>query len=453
MLADAGQVGRAEPGRATAGVRDVLIVDDSRVQRRILGAQLARSGYQVSEAASSEEALAMCRHAMPDIVISDWMMPGMTGLDLCRAVRAIGSEKYVYFILLTSKTEATDVALGLDVGADDFLTKPITGDELRARIAAGQRILRMQDELRDKNRLLTDTLGQLQDLYDALDRDLREARRLQQSLVRDRYRRFGPAEVSLLLEPCGHVGGDLVGFFPVDARRIAVYALDVSGHGITSALMTARLAGFLSAGTPELNIALEPSEAGGYSAIDPAEVARRLNRIVQDELRTESYFTMIYADIDLPTGDVALVQAGHPHPAVLRADGGVEFLGRGGLPVGLLPEADYETVATRLCPGDRLMLLSDGITEAAGPGGAQLGEEGLARLLRLCAGASGPALPQALMAALSDYSGGVFSDDVSAVVVAFHPAESGPVRGALPAPERAAARPAQSPVARQPVSR
>ena len=87
---------------------------------------------------------------------------------------------------------------------------------------------------------------ELQAVYDSLDRDLIEARKLQQTLVRDRYQDFGRGTVSLLLRPSGHVGGDLVGGFRINARRIAIYAVDVSGHGVASAMMTARLAGMLS---------------------------------------------------------------------------------------------------------------------------------------------------------------------------------------------------------------
>ena len=152
------------------------------------------------------------------------------------------------------------MARGLDIGADDFLTKPVNGDELRARIAAGERILRMQRELTEKNRLLSVTLDELQGVYDSVNRDLLEARKLQQSLVRERHRNFGNAEVSLLLRPSGHVGGDLVGFFPINSRRVGFFSIDVSGHGITSALMTARLAGYLSGNSPDQNIALMLTE-------------------------------------------------------------------------------------------------------------------------------------------------------------------------------------------------
>lgn len=396
-----------------------MVVDDSRVQRKILGSQLARAGYEVIECASGEEALETLATRQPDMIISDWMMTGMTGLDFCRALRALGREGYTYFILLTSKNETAEIAQGLDVGADDFLTKPVSGDELRARIAAGRRILTMERAMAEKNRLLSSTLAELQGLYDSIDCDLIEARKLQQSLVRERSRNFGNSAVNLLLRPSGHVGGDLVGFFQITARRVGLFSIDVSGHGITSALMTARLAGYLSGNSPEQNIALVLTEFGIYDARPPAELAEALNAVVLREMQTENYFTLAYADVDLVTGRVALVQAGHPHPAIIRAGGGVDYLGRGGLPVGLLEGATYEGIEAQLLPGDRLFLMSDGITEAADPDGNQLGQDGLNRLITACGALRGAAFLEGLSGHLSDHTGGDFSDDVSGVCFEF----------------------------------
>jgi sigma-B regulation protein RsbU (phosphoserine phosphatase) len=407
----------ASPG--TVGSRRVLVVDDSRMQRRILSAQLSRSGYEVIEAGSAEEALAICQTCEPDIVLSDWVMPGMSGLDFCRAFRKMDRAGYGYFVLLTSKTEKNEVTEGLQSGADDFLSKPVNGDELRARLSAGERILHMERELKDKNRLLSSTLTELQGLYDVIDRDLTEACKLQQSLIKERHRSFGNAEVSLMLRPSGHVGGDLVGFFPINARRVGIYGIDVSGHGITSALMTARLAGYLSGSSPDQNIALMQTEFGIYDALPPGELAAYMNTLVLDEMQTESYFTLIYADVDLISGKVDLVQAGHPHPAVQRADGTVEFLGNGGMPVGLIEGAEYETITTRLQPGDRLFLMSDGITEAADPAGAMLGEEGLERIIRKSAGLRGTAFLDAIFWDLEAFAAGDLVDDVSAVFFEF----------------------------------
>lgn len=410
-------------GLAVPQMRRVMVVDDSRMQRKILSSQLARAGYSVTEAGSAEDALALAEIDPPDLVISDWMMPGMSGIEFCQALRAQVKENYVYFILLTSKTESAEIARGLDGGADDFLTKPVSGDELRARIAAGERILGMERELTDKNRLLSSTLGELQALYDSVDRDLMEAKKLQQSLVRERHRDFGKAEVSLLLRPSGHVGGDLVGFFPINARRVGIFSIDVSGHGITSALMTARLAGYLSGNSPEQNIALVLTEFGIYDARPPEELAEQLNRVVMQEMQTENYFTMVYADVDLISGRVVMVQAGHPHPAIQRADGRVEFLGKGGLPIGLVEPADWEAFEALLLPGDRLFLMSDGITEAEDAQGVQLGEAGLSRLMATCRDFGGADFLESLVLHLSDYAGDEFGDDVSGVLFEFHGAK------------------------------
>lgn len=415
---------QTEPATAPSGLLQlIMVVDDSRVQRKILSSQLARAGYRVVEAGSAEEALALLDHHQPDLIISDWMMTGMTGLEFCRELRGLGQAHYTYFILLTSKNETAEIARGLDVGADDFLTKPVSGDELRARIAAGERILRMERELKDKNRLLSSTLGELQGLYNSIDRDLMEAKKLQQSLVRERQRNFGNAEVNLLLRPSGHVGGDLVGFFPITARRVGFFAIDVSGHGITSALMTARLAGYLSGNSPEQNIALVLTEFGIYDARPPAELAAALNRVVLKEMQTENYFTLAYADVDLISGRVLMVQAGHPHPAVLRSDGGVEYFGAGGMPIGLIEDATYEDFEIQLRPGDRLFMMSDGITEAADSLGEQLGQDGLTKLMMQCADKKGADFLESLAALLSRYTNDEFDDDVSGVFFEFHGAK------------------------------
>ena len=401
--------------------RRVLVVDDSRAQRRILAVQLQRWGYQVVEAESGEAALDLCGHQAFDIVLSDWMMPGMTGLELCRAFKDLPREGYGYFILLTSKSEKAEVAAGLEAGADDFLAKPVNSEELRARLRVGERIVAMHMELVSKNRLVEATLDQLQKVYDSLDRDLIEARKLQQSLVMDRRRDFGTCSASALFRPSGHVGGDLVGSFQINPVHVAIYSVDVSGHGVASAMMTARLAGLLSGGSPDQNIALTGTSDGRLHAWPPEVVAARLNRVMLEELKVDQYFTMVYAEIDLERGLCRLVQAGHPHPMVLRASGAVDVLGHGGMPIGLIGNARYERVMVQLAPGDRLVLTSDGITECPDVSGAEFGQDGLIQSLTKGRALSSPDLLEAIVWDLSGHAGaGDFPDDVSALIFDYH---------------------------------
>lgn len=395
----------------------VLVVDDSKAQRVMLSMSLSRWGYHVTEAASGEEALLACQAAAFDIIVSDWMMDGMSGLDLCAAFRSLGQEGYAYFILLTSKSEKTEIAKGLEGGADDFLTKPVSPDELRARLRAGERIVGMQKELVQKNRLLGATLTELQRAQEMVDRDLIEARKLQQTLVRDRFRDWGRGAATLFLRTSGHVGGDLAGFFELNATHVALYSVDVSGHGVASAMMTARLAGYLSAASPDQNIALQRRADGGFDPLPAEQVAARFNRTMLEDLQVDQYFTMVYAQVDLFSGAVSLVQAGHPHPLILRADGRIDRLGGGGLPIGLLGDAVHDRVTAQLYAGDRLFLLSDGLTECPSRQGEELGEAGLEALIRKNSDLESAQLLDALIWDLSAHMGSEdFPDDVSGLL-------------------------------------
>nr|WP_275116199.1 SpoIIE family protein phosphatase [Aliiroseovarius subalbicans] len=408
--------------RGESAVRTILVVDDSRAQLRVLSASLTRQGYQVIEAGSGGEALACLEIDDVDLILSDWMMPGMDGLELCQALRDLQRDTYTYFILLTSKTEKGAVAQGLDVGADDFLNKPPNPEELRARIAAGDRILRMERELQEKNRLVSTTLAEISALYESLDRDLIEARKMQQSLVRERFRDFGTAQLSLLLKPCGHVGGDLVGFFKAGPNKVAVYSIDVSGHGIASALLTARLASYLSDGAPEQNIALVRDTDGTYVSRPPHEVAILLNDLMLEEMQSDLYCTLLLGCIDLETGRVDLTQCGHPNPAILHADGTMEYVGEGGLPIGLIPDADYDQFTVHLSPGDRLFFYSDGFTECENDAGVQLEEDGLERLVMQNADLDGGDFFEALVWDLDMFCGSQdFGDDLSGTMIEFQP--------------------------------
>ncbi|MDZ4087726.1 MAG: SpoIIE family protein phosphatase [Tabrizicola sp.] len=398
--------------------RHVLVVDDSRAQRHMVSMQLRRWGYRVSESESALAALDLCRSADIDIIISDWMMPGMTGLEFCRQFRALGRESYGYFVLLTSKSETTEIADGLEAGADDFLTKPVASNELRARLRAGERMLAMQAELLAKNRVIVSTLVELQKIYDSLDRDLIEARKLQQTLIRDRVRDYGWAKASLILRNSGRVGGDLVGSFRVDPDRVVVYSIDVSGHGVASAMMTARLAGFLTGSSPEQNLAFQTGPEGEHILLPPAAVVDRFNRLMLDEIQAEQYFTMVLAVVDRATGRLDLVQAGHPHPMLIRRDGRVHRLGHGGMPVGLIDSATYDQITVQIAPGDRLILVSDGFTECPLPEGRDFGEDGLVESLQASAHLSGLDLLEAMVWDLTAKAGtDSFPDDVSGIVL------------------------------------
>jgi len=126
----------------------ILIADDSLVSRHLLEATLRKWGYEVAVACDGEEALALLqKDDAPAVAILDWMMPGMTGLEVCRRVRVRAREPYTYILLLTSKSQKEDLIEGMEAGADDYITKPFDQHELQVRLRAGTRLVDLQAEL------------------------------------------------------------------------------------------------------------------------------------------------------------------------------------------------------------------------------------------------------------------------------------------------------------------
>jgi sigma-B regulation protein RsbU (phosphoserine phosphatase) len=204
----------------------------------------------------------------------------------------------------------------------------------------------------------------------------------------------------------------------VDEDRVVVYSIDVSGHGVASAMMTARLAGFLTGSSPEQNLAFQTGPDGEHVLLPPQAVVDRFNRLMLDEIQAEQYFTMVFAVIDRRSGRLDLVQAGHPHPMLIRRDGQVQRLGRGGMPIGLIDGATYDQVTVPLVPGDRLVVVSDGFTECPLPDGRDFGEDGLIESLRASEHLSGADLLEAMVWDLTSKARtDSFPDDVSGIVL------------------------------------
>ncbi|MCJ8336764.1 MAG: serine/threonine-protein phosphatase, partial [Epibacterium sp.] len=233
---------------------------------------------------------------------------------------------------------------------------------------------------------------------------------------------FGSSSVSLLLKPCGHIGGDLVGMFSPGVNRLGFYSIDVSGHGITSAMMTARLGGYLSSTYFDQNVGMEKKFNRFYALRPPEEVASLLNARLIADTGIEEYFTMAYCIADLRTGLVKMVQAGHPHPLLLRRDGSMEFIGQGGVPVGLVPDIGYSQEEFQMELGDRLLLYSDGFTEAHLKDGSMLDSDGLIDLVKKCKpGQTGQELLDDLYWNLTQMMGknSGLEDDISATLFEF----------------------------------
>lgn len=130
--------------QAAAGFPPILVVDDNQLQRTVLEASLKAAGYEVVTAENGKEALEIFRKGYYPIVMTDWVMPEMSGLELCRAIRSDDGERYTYIIILTSQNTKNDIIAGLEAGADEYLVKPAHQVELTSRLKTARRILDLE---------------------------------------------------------------------------------------------------------------------------------------------------------------------------------------------------------------------------------------------------------------------------------------------------------------------
>jgi len=147
----------------------ILIAEDDLTSRKVLESALRKWGYEVISTSCGDEALEVLRaEDRPGLAILDWLMPGLSGVEICRELRASDARNPVYVILLTALGRKEDVVAGLQSGADDYVTKPFDTDELRARIQVGQRVVELRDRLAIQVRDLESALAQVRTLHGIL---------------------------------------------------------------------------------------------------------------------------------------------------------------------------------------------------------------------------------------------------------------------------------------------
>jgi sigma-B regulation protein RsbU (phosphoserine phosphatase) len=399
----------------------ILIAEDERITRMTLARQLQSWGHDVISTEDGQQAWEQFE-ATPDIdiVITDWEMPHVSGLELVERIRKTTRPVYTYVIILTSRAEKTDVVSGIEAGADDYVSKPFDRDELRVRLLAGERIVRLERALNQQN-------AELRDANERIRIGLEAAARVQQSMLPKANVTTPHVRTAWKYVPTDELAGDAIGLYLIDDRYLVAYVLDVSGHGVPAALLSV-----------SAMHALEPEPAdssllrcgnGNRPAADgdvrlgtvqrPARIATELNRRFRAGEHDGRYMTMVLCVLDTHDGRAQVVCAGHPPPILLRAGAEVTMPDDGGFPVGIFDEAEYNDGFVQLHPGDRLCLFSDGVIEQTdGNNDEQFGRErivsGLSRRGELPADDAVPQLIEDLEAWAGSSN---FIDDVSLVLV------------------------------------
>ena len=393
----------------------ILVADDDRIVRTMLNKALKDWGHEVSLVKDGAEAWEMIKTNTYDLVISDWLMPEMNGVELCQHIRQVDDRPYIYTLLLTSKSENADLVTAFEAGADDFINKPVNFDVLRARIRAGERIIKLEHDLAHRNQKLHESNNELKRARAEINRDLEAGAALQRNLLPSTSLKINGYQFEWVYKPCSVVSGDILNVMPMENDYLCFYLVDVSGHGVPSALLTFSVNMILASDSHDINPLYNTHT---NELVSTGAVLCELNERYQLDEDTSQYFTIVYGLMNTKTGDFQIAQAGHPPPVVLGGDGKGQLIGDGGFPIGWLPVLDYDEVSHNLEEGGRLLLYTDGISECTNPEGEMYGNDRLKEYMERTRGLPLKASLEGVIDELYEWNDHQpFDDDVSMLAI------------------------------------
>lgn len=391
----------------------ILIAEDERITRLSLARQLEAWGHTVTAAEDGQAAWEAFGAGSFDIVITDWEMPRVSGVELIQRIRAHDGSNYVYVVILTGRTNKSDIVGGIEAGADDFISKPFDREELRVRLLAGERVVRLERTLHAQN-------AELRAAADRIRDDLLSAARVQRALLPKKSIQTDQVRTAWSFVPTDELAGDAIGLEFIDDRYLIAYVIDVSGHGVPAALLSVTAMHFLALAGEGASLLLDAREGQGIGPVQPpARTLAELNRRFCAGDNDGRFLTMVLFALDTRTGCASFARAGHPLPIVLRAGAVVPLDDEGGFPLAIVDGSDYADVAFQFQPGDKVFLYSDGFLEQTRPSdGAQFGRERLQSLLLSLDSCSNAELVSRSVEGLGAWAGGQrFADDMSLVAI------------------------------------
>ena len=355
----------------------VLLADDDSYWRVLLAKHLEKWGYEAVAVEDGAQALDRLRtDPGVDVLVTDWLMPNMDGIRLCEEARRLERHRYLFIIMLTAVSEREGLLQGMQAGADAFLGKPFDAPELLAHIRVAERILGLEERL-------ADNLEQLQRAHGRLKDDLAAAARIQQALLPHKGVQVPGVDFAWTYLPTDEVGGDMCSFMRLDDTHAAMCIVDVSGHGVQAALLSAAVSRVMTGQSDALGLLRRRPESGGRPQIvPPSQVAAELNLQFPIPPGTTQYFTVVYGVLDVPARRLRVARAGHLAPILVAPDRVEELAVPTGVPIGFLDDAVYEDAEIVLRPGDKVLFYTDGVIEAFNGSEEQFGAERLMEVLQ-----------------------------------------------------------------------
>ncbi|PKL36223.1 MAG: histidine kinase [Spirochaetae bacterium HGW-Spirochaetae-1] len=369
----------------------VLVVDDDPVNLQVLENHLVLNDYLVLKCINGRDALELMEQgAQPDLVLLDVMMPRMSGYDVSRKLRERFSIFDLPIMMLTAKNQVADIIAGFKAGANDYLSKPFDKRELLARVGT---LITLKESVRESRRLLS------------IEQELDVARRIQLSTIPNVIPAVDGVRIAARYIPMDRIGGDFYDFHAIDKTKLGVLITDVAGHGVPAALIASMV---------KIIFYMQKSI---YH--DSALFLQEMNGILAGNIEN-TFLTAAYIFFDLGRGVMSYANAGHM-PVILhrRSAENLMHLKPRGKMIGWLKDISLEVMDLGIKSGDRIILYTDGITEANNEAREMYGMERFSEFVISCAGMGPEEMLDLLMQVLSEWTGEkeFLDDDVTIVVV------------------------------------
>lgn len=367
----------------------VLVADDQVDVLEALRLLLRGSGVDTDSAGSIQALRDRLQTAEYDLLLMDLnyardTTSGREGLDMLAEVH--NRHPMLPVIVMTGWGTIETAVEAMRRGARTFIHKPWDNASLAATVS------REIEEGRARRRDGA-----------AASREREDARLIQRALLPASLPPIGCCEMAALWQPASDFGGDCYDALPLGGGRIAISIADVSGKGLPAAFLMSNLQA--------------STRAFSMQHSSPRGVAASINRALCANWSLRKYATFFYAVIDCPSRTITFSNAGHNPPVLVRADGSVERLSTGGIALGMFEHAAYEQHELAVRPGDRLVLFTDGLTEAENAEGVDFGDDRLVDTIVTHRDRPASELLNAVFERAREFTAGAFADDATLITV------------------------------------
>jgi len=385
----------------------ILIADDQPDVLRALCLLLKGHGYTTETVTSPSDLLEALKRGEFDLLLMDLnyardTTSGREGLDLLARLKAMESVPPI--VVMTGWAPVGVAVEAMQRGVTDFVEKPWTNSQLlevlRKQITLGR-------ERRESARLaVQETQAQkvIASQFHEQEHEIAEARAIQEGFLPKEIAQLAGYEIAGAWQSARVVGGDYFDVLPFDGETFGLCIADVAGKGLPAALLMSNLqAAVRGLASPSLA---------------PEDLCARLNALLCRNMASDRFVSLFYAQLDGPARRLRYVSAGHNPPFVLHADGSHERLREGGVVLGVFANQVFRSGVAQLQSGDRMVLYTDGVTEACNADEEEFGEQRLLTVLQENRRRSPEAIQKEILLAVSAFSRGIWQDDATLLVVA-----------------------------------